>query len=126
MNDVSIEVAIQNSEKVYAGKKAFTSTDASQDLSALNDPLTGLALARTSGVQQPMLMLQADQDFWYKFEVSASTAVTNLSGSNVGVKVLAGQQEYVRPAAMQGRTFLHVLRDSANGTVAIHVVKISG
>jgi hypothetical protein len=63
------------------------------------------------------LVLQSDQDFYYEL-TSTTTAVTDYSGSRPGVKVLAGQQEWVRN--LNGKTSIDV-KSVASGTLAIFV-----
>lgn len=116
-----------NNEKVYAVKQATTSSDAAVDLSGVTNPISasGETLCRASGISQPLLVLQGTKDFWYCFNTASATAVTTAAGSNPGIFVTAGSQEYVRPAAQTGRFYLHLLRDSADGTVVVSVTKFA-
>jgi hypothetical protein len=120
---LSIQNAVSeiNSEKVFAAKQATSGVSATVDLSGVNDPLSyaGGKLCRASGQNQPMLVLQSDQDFYYAFGTTSGGSVTAPAGASPGVLVKAGAQEYVRPAQGASRVFLYVLQASAAGTVVI-------
>lgn len=116
-----------NQEKVFAAKQAVSATSAAVNLSSTAMPLGGSSdkVCRTSGINQPMIVLQGTEDFWYSFGTSGSGAVTTAAGATPGIFVRAGDQEYVRPAAQPGRFYLYLIRDSADGTVVISVVRNS-
>lgn len=78
-----------------------------------------LALAVPTG---PMLCLQSDVGFWYRFRNSASPtpSVTNYSGDFPGAFVAANQQEFVQV----GNKDLAIDAIAASsGTLVIHLVQ---
>ena len=117
MRSVQQSIAEINAEKVIATSHASTATTYVFDLSAIQDPTqpTGKYLCGAEGREQPLLVLQGDQDFYYAFTTNGSLTLT----AATGVLVKAGDQEYARPMAQTGRKYLAVLRVSADGTVKI-------
>ncbi len=129
MSIVSQQNAIAeiNAEKVYATKQATSGASATIDLSGITMPLgaPGTKCANASGISQPMLVLQCDQDFYYAFGTTSGGSVTLPAGANPGVFVAAGAQEYVRPASQPLRTFLYVIQSSVAGTLRVYVSRAS-
>ena len=117
MRSIQQSIAEVNSEKVIATSHASTATTYVFDLSAVSDPTAsdGGKLVGADGREQPRLVLQGDQDFYYAFTTNGSLTLT----AATGVLVKAGDQEYVRPLAQTGRKYLAVLRVSADGTVKV-------
>lgn len=71
--------------------------------------------------QGATLCLQATQDFWYQLlAAGASTSVTDTTGARPGVKIIAGQQEYIVTKA--GDAVIDLKADSASGVVVVHLV----
>ena len=116
MRSVQQSVAEINAEKLSATTQAFTGTAATIDLSGVTDPITGGDLIGADGREQPMLVLQADQDFAYRF---STLSTGDDADPSVDVVVTANEQEYVRPVAQTGRFYLSVVRVSSNGTLKI-------
>lgn len=110
-------IAEQNSAKRLMQKVSITTTAAVTTLAlvTIDDQL----LTLPSGAS---LCLQSDQDFFYELrKTGATTAVTDYTGARPGVKVLAGQQEYV----LAGTTdkVIDLKAASTTGSVAIFLVR---
>ncbi len=120
-------IAEINAEKPFAVKQATSGASATIDLSTVNMPLgaPGTKVCNASGISQPMLMLQCDQDFYYAFGTTSGGSVTLPAGANPGVFVPAGFEEYVRPASQPLRTFLYVIQASVAGTMRVYVSRAS-
>ncbi len=120
--NVAQSVAEINAEKPFATKITTSASSQSIDLSTIAMPLGTPAskCANAAGISQPLLVLQCDQDFYYMLGVTGAT-ITLPAGSTPGVFVRAGDQEYVRPASMPGRTFLYVLQATAAGVLRVYV-----
>lgn len=107
-------------EKAYATKISTSAASQAIDLTAIQMPLSpsGDKVCDPSGINEPLLMLQCDADFYYSF---GTAAVTLPAGANPGVFVPAGQQEQVRPASGPGRNTLNVIQSTATGTLRVYV-----
>lgn len=127
MQSIQNSIAEINAEKVFAAPVDTSSTTATLDLSTIDNPLLpGSFLA--GGRVQPLLVLQADQDFYYAFDTADNLtlklpAAASAGDHPVGTFVRAGDQEYVRPLAQTNRTWLYVIRASVDGTVGVFVSK---
>ena len=113
MMSIQNSIAEINAEKVPVanGQLAAGATAESTDLSTLEDPILD-STPLLNGRTQSLLVLQADGDFAYRF----STVDGDDADPDVDVVVKAGDQEYVRPLAQTGRTWLSVIRAGSNDT----------
>ena len=118
LQSVQSSIAEINAEKPAAAQHAVTGTTYVFNLSAIADPVSssGDYLCANDGRSQPLLVLQSDVDFAYKFTTDSGAT----ADPAVDVVIPANQQEYVRPIAQTGRFYLAVIRaGSTSGTVKI-------
>ena len=114
LRSVQQSIAEINAEKVAAVQLAAGAAAASTDLSQETDPIVGGPLL--NGREQPLLVLQGTEDFAYRF----STVDNDDADPAVDIVVPANQQEYVRPLAQTGRTWISVIRaGSSDSTVKV-------
>lgn len=106
-------IAEINAEKLKATTLAAGAAAASTNLATVTDPVTGGALLGADGRSQPLLVLQGTEDFAYRF----STVTGDAAVVAVDIVVPANQQEYVRPVAQTGRTWISVIRAGSSDSV---------
>lgn len=116
-------IVAQNGKKTLIKKIAFTTSAARTDLTTTT--LDG----KQSVPVGALIMIQADQDFYYNVvPAGATTSVTKLSGANPGTLVAMKVQEFTY-LGVQGNTgpnaydfALDIIGDTAAGTVAVFLV----